>query len=209
MRSLYVVTSENQSQELRYNHFITASELQWNLSFGTPLFKGHLHRDAKKINFTACHSGKLKLAFTGQTSFQLAPKAFWREELISPFFCYSNSSKNITFRSGKLKTEFTSPIAKSTSPIAKSTSPGLSDTTFFARYLHSVDTKFDPGKTSTYSLYLLPLLKGHLYTRERDTFSGTWNSIHGTPQQLKRGWPQRGLISLSVHLSQWWQLSET
>ena len=46
-------------------------------------------------------------------------------ELISQFFCYSNSSKNITCLSGKLKTEFTSPIAKSTSP-------WLSDTTFFA-----------------------------------------------------------------------------
>ena len=34
--------------------------------------------------------------------------------LISQFFCYSNSSKNITCTSGKLKTEFTSPIAKST-----------------------------------------------------------------------------------------------
>ena len=99
------------------------------------------------------------------------------------------------------------------SPIAKSTSPGLSDSTFFAPCLHTVDTKFGPGKTSTYSLNLLSLLKGHLYTRERDTFSGTrnlvLNSIQGTPQQSKRGWPQRGLISLSVHLSQWWQLSET
>ena len=47
-------------------------------------------------------------------------------ELISQFFCYSNSSKNITCPSGKLKTEFTSPIAKSTSP-------RLSDITFFAR----------------------------------------------------------------------------
>ena len=60
-----------------------------------------------------------------QMSFQLAPKPFWRAELISQFFCYSNSSKNVTCPSGKLKTEFTSPIAESTSP-------GLSDTTFFA-----------------------------------------------------------------------------
>ena len=51
-----------------------------------------------------------------QKSFQLAPKTFWLAELISQFFCYSNSSKNITCPSGKLKTEFTSPIAKSTSP---------------------------------------------------------------------------------------------
>ena len=61
-----------------------------------------------------------------QTSFQLALKAFWLAELISQLFLYSNCSKNITCLSGKLKTKFTSPIAKSTSP-------GLSDTTFFAR----------------------------------------------------------------------------
>ena len=51
-----------------------------------------------------------------QKSFQLAPKTFWLAELISQFFCYLNSSKNITYPSGKLKTEFTSRIAKSTSP---------------------------------------------------------------------------------------------
>ena len=64
-----------------------------------------------------------------ETSFQLAPKAFWLTEFISQFFCYSNSSKNLTCPSGKLKTEFTSPVAKSTSP-------GLSDSTFFARWLY-------------------------------------------------------------------------
>ena len=70
-----------------------------------------------------------------QMSFQLASKAFWQAELISQFFCYSNSSKNITCPSGKLKTEFINPIAKSTCP-------ELLDITFFAHwimkdYLHS------------------------------------------------------------------------
>ena len=60
-----------------------------------------------------------------QTSFQLVPKAFWWAELISQFFCYLNSSKNITCLLGKLKTEFTSPLAKSTNP-------GLSDTPCYA-----------------------------------------------------------------------------
>ena len=60
-----------------------------------------------------------------QTSFQLASKAFWQAELISQFFCYSNSSKNVTCPLGMFKTKFTSPIAKPTSH-------GLSDTTFFA-----------------------------------------------------------------------------
>ena len=45
--------------------------------------------------------------------------------MILEFFYYSNSSRKITCPSGKLKTEFTSPIATPTSP-------GLSDTTFFA-----------------------------------------------------------------------------
>ena len=49
---------------------------------------------------------------------------------ISQFFCNMNSSKNFTCPSGKLRTEFTSPTAKSTSP-------RLSDTTFFARCSHT------------------------------------------------------------------------
>ena len=36
--------------------------------------------------------------------------------MIAQFYCYSNSSKNITCPPGKFKTEFTSPIAKFTSP---------------------------------------------------------------------------------------------
>ena len=59
-------------------------------------------------------------------SFQLAPKPFWWAELISQFFLDSNCWKNIPCPSGKLKTEFTSLIAKSTSP-------RLLDATFFAR----------------------------------------------------------------------------
>ena len=60
-----------------------------------------------------------KLAFTSPDVISTSPKNVL-------FFCYSNSSYNITCPSGKLKTEFISPIAKSSSP-------GLSDTTFFAR----------------------------------------------------------------------------
>ena len=39
--------------------------------------------------------------------------------------------------------------------------------------IYSRDTKFGPGKIFTSSLYLLPLLKGHLYLGERDTFVGS------------------------------------
>ena len=74
--------------------------------------------------------GKLKIhvAFTSPDIISTSPKSFLTSpaELISQFFCYSNSSKNITCPLGKLKTEFTSLIAKSTSH-------GLLDTTFFAR----------------------------------------------------------------------------
>ena len=51
--------------------------------------------------------------------------------LISQFFCNLNSSKKSTCPSGKLITEFTSPIAKSTSP-------GLSDTTFFSHWRNGI-----------------------------------------------------------------------
>ena len=81
---------------------------------------------AKNVIFTACHSGKLKLAITCPKVISNSPQHF----LIWQFFCKLNSSKYSTCPTGKLRTEFTSPIAKSTSP-------GLSDTTFFARW-HSV-----------------------------------------------------------------------
>ena len=82
---------------------------------------------AKKVIFTACHSDKLKLTSTGPNIISTSPKNVLISRLISQFFCNLNSSKNFTCPSGKLITEFTSPIAKSTSP-------GLSDTTFFARW---------------------------------------------------------------------------
>ena len=75
-----------------------------------------LDQGAKKIIFTACHSGKLKLAFTSPDVISTNPKNFLTSRI----------DLTITYPSGKLKTELTSPIAKSTSP-------GLSDSTFFAR----------------------------------------------------------------------------
>ena len=61
-----------------------------------------------------------------QTSFQLAQKLFDEQNWFHSSSVIWIPQKNITCPSGKLKTELTSPIAKSTSP-------GLSDTTFFAR----------------------------------------------------------------------------
>ena len=80
---------------------------------------------AKKAIFTACHAGKLKLTLTSPNIISTSPQNVLMSRLISQFFCNLNSSKKFTCPSGKLITEFTSPIAKSTSP-------GLSDTTFFA-----------------------------------------------------------------------------
>ena len=81
---------------------------------------------AKKVIFTACHSGKLKLTFTSPNIISTSPPKFLMSRMISQLFCKLNSSKYFTCLLGKLRTEFTSPIAKSTSP-------GLLDTTFFAR----------------------------------------------------------------------------
>ena len=67
----------------------------------------------RKSFCTACHSGKLKLTFTAQMSFQLAPKTF---DAQIEFFCNLNSSKKFTGPSGKLITEFTSPIANPLAP---------------------------------------------------------------------------------------------
>ena len=97
-----------------------------------PCIKQYQIQGAKKVIFTACQSGKLKLAFTSPNIISTSPQNFLMSSiililLISHFFCKLNSSKYFTCPSDKLRTE-------STSPIAKSTSPGLSDTTFFARW---------------------------------------------------------------------------
>ena len=72
----------------------------------------------KENHFYSLLFGQAEASITvAQTSFQLAPETFWLAELISQFFCYSNSlKKNVTCSLGKLKTEFSSPTAKSTSP---------------------------------------------------------------------------------------------
>ena len=90
---------------------------------------------AKKVIFKACHLGKLKLEYTTPNVISTNPKTFWWAELIAQFFCNLDFSKNFTCLSGKLRTKFTGPIAKSTSP-------WLSDTTFFA---HCICTQVSQG----------------------------------------------------------------
>ena len=85
-----------------------------------------LSRDFSVSSATACHSGKLWLAFTSPKFISTSPPKFWLAGLITQFFCDLNSSKNFSCSAGKVRTEFTISMAKSTSP-------GLSDSTFFAR----------------------------------------------------------------------------
>ena len=75
---------------------ITEKIIQENV-FEQKKKKPGLSQGAKKIIFTACHSGKLKLAFTSPDVISTSPQNFfWLAELISQFFCYSNSSKNLS-----------------------------------------------------------------------------------------------------------------
>ena len=84
------------------------------------------------ISFCLCCQGAKKVIvtlFTSPNIFSTSPKMFLMSRIdFTVLFFFWNSTKNFTCLLGKLRTEFTSPIAKSTSP-------GLSDTTFFARWL--------------------------------------------------------------------------
>ena len=73
----------------------------------------------------AIRASWMKLAYTSPNVISTSPKNISWAELILQFFCNLISSKNFTYPLGKLRTKFTSLIAKSTSP-------GLLDTTFFA-----------------------------------------------------------------------------
>ena len=86
------------------------------------------YKGARKVSFTACHSGKLYLACTSPRVLSTSLKKNIDEQDWLQFFCNLNSPQKTTCRSGKLRTEFTSPITKSASP-------RLPDTTFFARWL--------------------------------------------------------------------------
>ena len=86
--------------------------------------------------FTACHSGKLKLAFTSPDVISTSPKNFLTSRIDFTVLLLFKFLKNHHSRqSCKLKTEFTSQIAKSTSL-------RLSDTTFFAHCLINKVQKF-------------------------------------------------------------------
>ena len=85
------------------------------------------HQGAKKLHFTACHSGKQQLACTSPQVISTSPKPF----LISRID-YNPSVNYLNFPPPKSTCPW-GTLKKITSLIAKSTSPGLTDTTFFAR----------------------------------------------------------------------------
>ena len=84
-------------------------------------------------------------------------------------------------------------------------------------HLYSRDTSIQGTQTLVpekgfVSFVSVTSIKGtHLFRGKPDIFCGSRNPgltfIQGTPWHLKSDWPQKALISLSVHQSQWWQLS--
>ena len=101
------------------NGVANTSQNMKNTSFATC----ESHQGAKKVSFTACPNSKLYLACTSPKVISTSLKKIWWAGLITvPQFEFRQKNH---CPSGKLRTEFTSPIVKSTSP-------RLSDTTFFA-----------------------------------------------------------------------------
>ena len=78
-----------------------------------PICKGT--RGVMKVSCTACHLGKLYLVCTNLRVYLTALKRIFDEQDCIQFFCNLNSQKNFTCPVGKLRTEFTSPIAQSSS----------------------------------------------------------------------------------------------
>ena len=67
-------------------------EQGWSSAFGSCISRD---QGAKKVIFTACHSGKLKLTFTSPNVISTSPKNVLISRLISQFFCNLNSSKKL------------------------------------------------------------------------------------------------------------------
>ena len=100
---------------------------------------------AKKVILTACHSGKLKLAFTSPGVIPTSPKNFLTSRIDFTVLLDSNSSDHLPVGQVNNRTH---------QPDSKSTSPGLSDTTFYARCRK--DTELSGRKH-------LSVLQGHLF----------------------------------------------
>ena len=64
---------------------------------------------AKKIIFTACHSGKLKLAFTSPDVISTSPKSFLMSRIDFTVLLLFEFLEKHHLPVGQVKTEFTSP----------------------------------------------------------------------------------------------------
>ena len=102
---------------------------------------------AKKIIFSACHSGKLMLAFTSPDIISTSPQNFLTSRIDFTVLLLFEFLKKCHLPVGKLKTEFVSPIAKSISP-------GLLDTTFFAHWFCMLQRPRTPWFSPLYILGL-------------------------------------------------------
>ena len=76
---------------------------------------GLQNQGAKKIIFTACHSGRRKLAFTSPDVNSTSPNNVLTSRIDFTVLLLFKFFKKHNLPVGKLKNEFTSPIAKSTS----------------------------------------------------------------------------------------------
>ena len=85
-----------------------------------------LPRDFSVLSATACHSGKLWLAFTSPKFISTSPQKILISRIDYTVLLWFELLKKLQLLSGQGKTEFTISMAKSTSP-------GLWDSTFFAR----------------------------------------------------------------------------
>ena len=97
----------------------------WMMRDLPPICKGT--QGVKKVSLTVCHLGELYLACTSLRVSLTALKKVFDEQDCIQFFCNLNSPKNFTCPAGKLRREFTSPIAQSTSG-------RLLDTNFIAHW---------------------------------------------------------------------------
>ena len=79
-----------------------------------------MDQGAKKIIFTACHWGKLKLAFASQDVISTSPKSFLTSRIDFTVLLLFKLLKKYRLPIRQVKTEFISP--------------GLLDVTFFARW---------------------------------------------------------------------------
>jgi len=127
VRGPEIYTRSRLTEELYISRQILRKMLLcWMGHFQVPIiltFKTRVKLGAKKVSFTACHSGKQQLACTSPQVISTSPQTLFDQQDWLQSFCNLNFPKKQHL-----------PWTKITSPIAKSTSPGLSDTTFFTRW---------------------------------------------------------------------------